>query len=74
MSETLFQSHAYAQTTVAAWRDEYNRMRSHGALGGLTPVRGACSRATSTSRTTTTPASSHNWSRSAAHVSHARAE
>jgi putative transposase len=38
LNETLFRSLAHARAVLAAWRDDYNHVRPHGALGGLTPV------------------------------------
>ena len=32
---------AHARAVLAAWRDDYNHVRPHGALGGLTPVEAA---------------------------------
>lgn len=32
---------AHTRAVLAAWRDDYNHVRLHGALGGLTPVKAA---------------------------------
>lgn len=34
----LFESMAEARAVAAAWLDEYNRIRPHGSLGGLSPL------------------------------------
>ena len=41
LNETLFRSLAHARAVLAAWRDDYNHVRPHGALGGLTPAEAA---------------------------------
>ena len=41
LNETLFRSLAHARAVLAAWRDDYNHVRPHGALGGLTPTEAA---------------------------------
>jgi putative transposase len=37
LNETLFSSLAEARSTLAAWRDDYNRVRPHSALANRTP-------------------------------------
>jgi len=37
LNETLFMSLAQARAVLAAWMDDYNNVRPHSALGGLTP-------------------------------------
>lgn len=41
LNETLFRSLGHARAVLGAWRDDYNHVRPHGALGGLTPVEAA---------------------------------
>ena len=38
LNETLFTSMAQARTVLAAWRQDYNTVRPHSKLGGLTPA------------------------------------
>ncbi|CAH2396494.1 hypothetical protein MES5069_1370001 [Mesorhizobium escarrei] len=38
LNETLFFGLDHARTTIAEWRDDYNRSRPHSALGYLTPA------------------------------------
>jgi putative transposase len=38
LKETLFRSLGHARAILGAWRDDYNHVRPHGALGGLTPA------------------------------------
>ena len=38
LNETLFTSLAHARAVLAAWRDDYNRLRPHSALGNLSPA------------------------------------
>jgi len=37
LNETLFSSLAEARMVLAAWRDDYNRVRPHSALANRTP-------------------------------------
>ena len=37
LNETLFSSLAEARAVLAAWRDDYNRVRPHSALANRTP-------------------------------------
>lgn len=37
LNETLFSSLAEARSVLAAWRDDYNRVRPHSALANRTP-------------------------------------
>ena len=37
LNETLFSSLSEARTLLAAWRDDYNRVRPHSALANSTP-------------------------------------
>jgi putative transposase len=41
LNETLFRSLGHARAVLSAWRDDYNNVRPHGALRGLTPARAA---------------------------------
>jgi len=38
LNETLFTSLAHARAVLEAWRDDYNRLRPHSALGNLPPA------------------------------------
>jgi putative transposase len=38
LNETLFTTLAQARAMLAEWRDDYNTVRPHSRLGGLTPV------------------------------------
>ena len=38
LNETLFTSMAHARAVLAAWRQDYNTVRPHSKLGGLTPA------------------------------------
>jgi putative transposase len=38
LNETLFTSLAHARAALAAWKDNYNMVRPHSALGNLSPV------------------------------------
>src|SRR3984893_982939 len=38
LNETLFTSLAQARVVLAAWKDDYNTVRPHSALGNLTPA------------------------------------
>jgi putative transposase len=38
LNETLFTSIAQARAVLAAWKDDYNMVRPHSALGNLTPA------------------------------------
>lgn len=38
LNETLFVSLAHARAMLAAWKDNYNTIRPHGALGNLPPA------------------------------------
>jgi putative transposase len=38
LNETLFTSLAHARAALAAWKDDYNDVRPHSALGNLTPT------------------------------------
>ena len=38
LNEHWFTSMNDARTIIAAWREDYNEVREHGSLGGLTPV------------------------------------
>lgn len=38
LNETLFTSLAHARVALAAWRDDYNTVRPHSALGNLPPA------------------------------------
>lgn len=41
LNETLFRSLDHARSALRAWKDDYNHVRPHGALKGLTPARAA---------------------------------
>jgi len=41
LNETLFRSLGHARAVLGTWRDDYNHVRPHGALGGLTPAEAA---------------------------------
>jgi putative transposase len=41
LNETLFRSLGHARAVLSAWRDDYNHVRPHGALHGLTPAMAA---------------------------------
>ena len=38
LNETLFTTLAQARVVLAEWRDDYNTVRPHSRLGGLTPI------------------------------------
>lgn len=38
LNETLFASLAHARSVLASWQRDYNHVRPHGGLGGLTPA------------------------------------
>jgi putative transposase len=38
LNETLFTSMAQTRAVLAAWRQDYNTIRPHSKLGGLTPA------------------------------------
>jgi putative transposase len=38
LNETLFLSLAHVRTVLRAWRDDYNHVRRHSGIGGLTPA------------------------------------
>ena len=38
LNETLFASLAHAREALAAWKDDYNTVRPHSALGNLAPA------------------------------------
>ena len=38
LNETLFTSMNHARAVLAAWKQDYNHVRPHTALGGLAPV------------------------------------
>ena len=38
LNETLFLSLAHARSVLRAWRDDYNHVRPHSGIGGLTPA------------------------------------
>lgn len=41
LNETLFRTLSHARAVLSAWRDDYNHVRPHGALRGLTPAKAA---------------------------------
>jgi putative transposase len=41
LNEILFRSLGHARAVLTAWRDDYNHVRPHGALRGLTPAKAA---------------------------------
>lgn len=38
LNETLFASLAHARAVLARWREDYNHVRPHGGIGGMTPA------------------------------------
>lgn len=38
LNETLFTSLAHARTALADWKEDYNTVRPHGAIGNLPPA------------------------------------
>ena len=38
LNETLFASLSHARSVLRAWRDDYNYVRPHSGIGGLTPA------------------------------------
>ena len=38
LNETLFASLGHARSVLRAWRDDYNHVRPHSGIGGLTPA------------------------------------
>lgn len=38
LNETLFASLSHARSVLRAWRDDYNHVRPHSGIGGLTPA------------------------------------
>ncbi|MFT3976579.1 MAG: IS3 family transposase [Sphingomonas bacterium] len=38
LNETLFASLSHARSVLSAWRDDYNHVRPHSGIGGLTPA------------------------------------
>ncbi|AGH48490.1 transposase [Sphingomonas sp. MM-1] len=41
LNETLFASLSHARSVLRAWRDDYNYVRPHSGIGGLTPANAA---------------------------------
>lgn len=41
LNETLFRGLNHARAVLAAWRDDYNHVRPHSGIGGLTPTKAA---------------------------------
>lgn len=41
LNETPFRSLDHARSVLSSWREDYNHVRPHGALRGLTPARAA---------------------------------
>ena len=41
LNETLFSSVSHARAVLADWKDDYNHVRPHTALGGIAPVQAA---------------------------------
>lgn len=52
LNETLFRGLHHARAVLAAWRDDYNHVRPHSGIGGLTPAEAA--------RLAPQPADEHN--------------
>ncbi len=46
LNETLFASLPHAHRVLADWKDDYNHVRAHSGLGGLTPTEAAVKAAT----------------------------
>ena len=38
LNETLFASRSHARSVLRAWRHDYNHVRPHSGIGGLTPA------------------------------------
>jgi putative transposase len=38
LNETLFASLSHARSVLSSWRDDYNHVRPHSGIGGLTPA------------------------------------
>ena len=38
LNETLFASLSHARSMLSSWRDDYNHVRPHNGIGGLTPT------------------------------------
>lgn len=38
LNETLFASLSHARSVLSSWRDDYNHVRPHNGIGGLTPT------------------------------------
>jgi len=38
LNETLFASLGHARSVLHSWRDDYNHVRPHSGIGGLTPA------------------------------------
>lgn len=38
LNETLFASFSHAPSVLSSWRDDYNHVRPHSGVGGLTPA------------------------------------
>ena len=45
LNETMFTSLRHARAVLAAWREDYNHVRPHSALGAAHPAGSACRRA-----------------------------
>mgnify|MGYP005856634091 CR=1 FL=1 len=41
LNETLFASLGHARSVLRRWRDDYNKVRPHGGIGGLAPTAAA---------------------------------
>lgn len=69
LNETLFASLSPARSVLGAWRDDYNHVRTHSGIGGLTPADAARRVAQPLRRATlATPDSTDEWRRKGEHV------
>lgn len=75
LNETLSASLSHARSVLSSWRDDYNNLRPHSVIGGLTPADPA--RRVAPPRregTMTTPDSSYDWLEKGEHVTALPAE
>lgn len=55
LNDTLFRSLHHARAVLAAWRDDYNHVRPHSGIGGLTPAEAVRLAHTTTNEHNTNP-------------------
>ena len=60
LNETWFRSLGHARALLSAWRDDYNQVRPHGALRGLTTATAVELAHRADKEQNTNPDSSHN--------------